>query len=386
MFLTPGLYLLALGFACLVYWAVPQRHFGLRAAFLITFSLALVTLYIPALGLAVVLSSLLAYAYTWVQGRLPGKWTAAAFIAIQVGLMLLPDLADLSVVEQAFTLTGIAYFTLRNAGFVIDVYKQKTQSKFSDLIFLNVFFPTYSAGPVENIKTLNTRSCDTGFQAEFILLGAARILVGILKFYVVTQYILDPVAKYFLPNSSAELDYSTPIGVWASLVFGWFSLYISFSGYADIAIGSSRMFGIRVRENFNFPIFATNIQNFWQRWNISIMNFTSEYVYLNFVRVTGLRVGGLFLVFLCIGIWHHFTVNYVIWGLAHATAMTVYLKLDRHERYRAFRSSVQSRRAGRWGLACCGWFLTITFVSLLSGFANAESLKGGLQVLSGLLP
>lgn len=387
MFLHPSLYLTALAFAWTIYWLIPARQYVFRAALLSVFSLSLVSLFVPFLGIALLISSACSYAYSrWICPRWPGKIPAAAAIAIQATLMFLPDISDISYITQGFALAGLAYFTLRNIGFVIDAYKGKLNHDFLDLLFLNSFFPTYSAGPIENIKTFNTGSCDVAFRAEYALLGVTRILIGILKFYFVVEYLVDPIIITYFPTTPEDVANANALVVLVLIILSWFGLYMSFSGYSDIAIGSSYCFGLRVRENFNFPFLARNIQEFWQRWNISIMNFTSEYIYTNYVRVTGRRFVGLFLVFIAIGAWHHLTLNYLVWGLGHASAMALLITLNRKQWYRAFQAKTREIRLVHWSLSALSRLATITFVSLLSAFANASSLDTGMTYLEGLAP
>jgi alginate O-acetyltransferase complex protein AlgI len=384
MFLHPSLYLLMLLFAAVVYWLIPRGLWVARSVFLSVLSVLLVTLMMPVLGIFLIGSTLVAYAYSYVRLRSDSIWLAAVFVAAQVALMLGPDLTGESQAMQAAAFVGLAFFTLRNIGYVVDVYKQKTDASYLDLLFLNAFFPTYSAGPVENVKTVNSSSCDTSFDLSEILLGATRILVGILKFYYVADVLLDPVIDKNFPTTAADIAAASPGTALVLAILGWVTLYVQFSGYADIAIGSSRMFGIRIQENFNYPFLATNIQKFWQRWNMSILNFVSEYIYLNFVRQTGLRIVGLYLVFLAIGMWHRVSLGYLFWGLAHGSAMALHVTLRRQPFYQSWQEYLQSRPLIAWPTMFITWALTISFVSIVSAVGAAPNLDTSVAYLRAL--
>ena len=384
MFVQPTLYLLVLLFAVVVYWSTPQRCWRFRATFLTVVSIVLVTLMVPALGVALLASSALAHGYKYVRSVTAARWPAALFVCVQIALMILPDLTDLSALHQLFALAGMSYFTLRNIGYVIDVYKRKCDVGLLDLLFLNSFYPTYSAGPVENIKTFNAESCNTSFSAEEFVFGLCRILIGILKFYWLADQIVDPfIAGHFPRTENAIAEAGSGQIVAMALVL-WLSLYLSFSGYADLAIGSSKLFSLKIRENFRYPFLAVNIQDFWRRWNISIMNFVSEFVYLNFVRTTGLRITGLFLVFLVIGMWHHVSWTYLFWAVAHGSAMALTVMARRAPRYQQFQTWIAARRYVAWPLTVVSWVLTLTFVSVVSAVANSPGLSAGVSFLQGV--
>jgi D-alanyl-lipoteichoic acid acyltransferase DltB (MBOAT superfamily) len=372
-------------FSTIVYWTIPRSQWRFRALFLTVMSVALVSLMVPSLGLFLIGSTVVAHAYKRVRQTNASFWVAAIFVLAQIALMIAPDLADMSRLSHLFTFVGMTYFTLRNIGYIIDLYKGKTQPDFIDILFLNAFFPTYSAGPIENIKTVRAASCDVGFDAAEIQMGLVRILVGILKFYLVSGTVLKQFSAGGFPQTLAAIEAAPSGMVVAMTLVNWLTLYISFSGYADIAIGSSKLFGIHIRENFNFPFLASNIQIYWQRWNISVMNFVSEYVYLNFVRKTGWRTIGIYLVFLAMGMWHRVSPNYVIWAIAHGSAMSLLVLVRRRRFYQQWQQRVAASPFLRLPVMGLGWALTMVFVSVVSAVGTAPDLAHGLAVLRALL-
>ena len=165
------------------------------------------------------------------------------------------------------------------------------------------------------------------------------------------------------------------------VLLSWLNLYIVFSGYSDIAIGSSRLFGINVRENFNLPFLATNIQKYWQRWNISIMNFVSEYIYINFVRVTGKRVFGIFIAFFFMGMWHNVSWRSCDLGTwAFASNDNIFL-LRRTKFASSFDGVCVNSPVVKLLRSSVGWCLTMILVSLLSMISVSSDFETGIAFL-----
>ena len=113
-------------------------------------------------------------------------------------------------------------------------------------------------------------------------------------------------------------------------------VYMDFSAYSDIAIGSSRLFGIRIMENFNWPIFAQNIGDFWRRWHMTLAGWCQTYVYLPTIGLSRNPFLAVYATFLAIGLWHAGSINYACWGLYHATGVAVFQIWQRFKRRRGW--------------------------------------------------
>ncbi len=384
MFIQPSLYMFSVLFCLLIYWLIFNEKPYLRAVFLTVFSVALIALVLPQLAMVLLLSCGIAYSYKFVQKKHPSKIFAAIAIFLQMLIMWAPDLRDLDSITLGISLVGLSYFTLRNIGVTIDIYKNKVSPSYLDILFLNSFFPTYSAGPVENLKTFDPSFCDVKFDLQNMLMGLMRFFLGVLKFYFIVGEVLTPFINNVFPSSATEISQASFKTLIPMVLILWVKLYISFSGYADIAIGSSKMFGIKVRENFNAPFLATNIQKYWQRWNISIMNFVSEYFYLNFVRSTGRRVLGIFLAFFVMGMWHHLSWNYVIWSFGHGLAMAGFMLYRRTEISQKIDGYTADHNVIKWLIGVVTGVITILFVSYLSAIATAQNSEIGLAFLEAI--
>jgi alginate O-acetyltransferase complex protein AlgI len=107
---------------------------------------------------------------------------------------------------------------------------------------------------------------------------------------------------------------------------------MDFSAYSDIAIGASRLFGIRIMENFDFPILAQNIANFWQRWHMTLGRWCQSYVYMPMIGLTRNPYIAVYCTWLAIGLWHAGSLNWVFWGLYHGTGVAIFVAWGRFKR------------------------------------------------------
>ena len=274
---------------------------------------------------------------------------------------------------------GIAYFTLKSIATVVDAYKFQRSFALIDILILNLFFPVFSAGPIERIKTLSRQQFDVEFNAGALIEGGLRIFIGVFKYYYIAQAIIARHLATYFPYSD-NADWLSPGDAYLLIFLKWLMLYLFFSGYSDIAIGASRLFNVKIRENFNFPFLAENIQSYWQRWHMSLMNFMSEYVYLAFVRRTGARVPGIGLVFLAAGMWHHISINYLVWGCLHGIAMMCYLIYRRRISSRQSFEIVGSNKVYR--ITC--WLLTMSFVFLVSAIGTSTTTAEAVWITRSL--
>ncbi len=347
---------------------------------MISFSvIAVASVSLQALFLCL-LSTVLAYLSGKVFKRNNSKPIFFLFLLSQIVIMLLPSvLGFLESFSGQVVSLGIAYFSLKSISVTVDSYKFERSYAFFDVLILNLFFPVYSAGPIERVTTLSREQFSVDFDTEKFVEGLSRVFIGIFKFYYLAQSLILGFIQSNYPFETG-LDPIAFSDAYVLILLKWCALYLFFSGYSDIAIGASRLFNIKIRENFNSPFLATNIQEYWQRWHMSLMNFMSEYVYLAFVRRTGARVLGIGLVFLAAGMWHHLSINYLLWGVMHALAMMSYL----HYRKFVLNNSLMSKVSMSiyYSLLCRG--VTLSFVFFVSAIGTAGSTDEALWITRSL--
>ena len=214
---------------------------------------------------------------------------------------------------------GISFYTFQTLSYSIDVYKRKLEPTGDFIAFAAFvgFFPQLVAGPIERATNLLPQFYKKR-RFNYVLAsdGMRQILWGLFKKVVIA----DNCAVYanIIFNNSSEYTGSTLV---LGAIFFTFQIYGDFSGYSDIAIGTSRLFGFNLKQNFAFPYFSRDIAEFWRRWHISLSTWFRDYLY---IPLGGSHVGtwkkirNVFIVFVISGFWHGANWTYVIWGLLNA--------------------------------------------------------------------
>ena len=215
---------------------------------------------------------------------------------------------------------GISFFTFQSIGYCIDVYKGKTIPT-KDFIAFSAFvtyFPQLVAGPIERANALLPQFLrKRNFEYDKAIDGLRQILWGLFKKIVIA----DNCANYANFSFNYNTIYSSELVIGA-ILFG-VQLYADFSGYSDIAIGVSRLFGINLNRNFAFPFLSRNMAEFWSRWHISLTTWFRDYLFLPMVKLNKSRGRFrisviLFIQFILIGLWHGANWTYVVWGIINA--------------------------------------------------------------------
>ena len=213
---------------------------------------------------------------------------------------------------------GISFYTFQTLSYVIDVYRGDVKSEdnfFFYALFVS-FFPQLVAGPIERPSNLIPQLREPhSWSNENAAAGAKMMMLGFFKKICVADFVSGFVDSVY--NSPEE---ATSLGVIIATLLFAVQIYCDFSGYTDIAIGCSRIMGIRLMKNFDDPYSATSIREFWSRWHISLSTWFKDYLY---IPLGGNRVSlprnllNLFIVFLVSGLWHGAAWTFVIWGALH---------------------------------------------------------------------
>ena len=214
---------------------------------------------------------------------------------------------------------GISFYTFQTLSYSIDVYKRKLEPT-KDFIAFSAFvsfFPQLIAGPIERATHLlpqfyNNRTFDYSKAVD----GMRQILWGLFKKIVIANNCAE-YANLIFNNSENHSGSTLVLGA----LFFTFQIYGDFSGYSDIAIGTSRLFGFDLMQNFNFPYFSRDIAEFWRRWHISLSTWFRDYLY---VPLGGSRCGNwmkvrnTFIIFIVSGFWHGANWTFIVWGTLNA--------------------------------------------------------------------
>ncbi len=214
---------------------------------------------------------------------------------------------------------GISFYTFQTMSYSIDVYKRKLEPT-KDFIAFSAFvsfFPQLVAGPIERATHLlpqfyKKRTFDYSKAVD----GMRQILWGLFKKIVIADNCAEFANQIF--NNSADMNGSTLV---LGALFFTFQIYGDFSGYSDIAIGTSRLFGFDLMRNFNFPYFSRDIAEFWRRWHISLSTWFRDYLYIPLGGSRGgtwMKVRNTFAIFIVSGFWHGANWTFIVWGALNA--------------------------------------------------------------------
>ena len=214
---------------------------------------------------------------------------------------------------------GISFYTFQTLSYTIDVYKRKIEPTKDFIAFAAFvsFFPQLVAGPIERASNLLPQFYKKRtFEYDKAVDGLRQILWGLFKKIVIADNAAQMANEIF--SNSAGYSGST---LAAGAIFFTFQIYGDFSGYSDIAIGTSRLFGFNLRQNFAFPYFSRDIAEFWRRWHISLSTWFRDYLY---IPLGGSRGGtskktrNIFIIFIVSGFWHGANWTFIVWGALNA--------------------------------------------------------------------
>ena len=214
---------------------------------------------------------------------------------------------------------GISFYTFQTLSYTIDVYKRKFEPTKDIIAFAAFvsFFPQLVAGPIERATNLLPQFYrKRTFEYDKAVDGLRQILWGLFKKIVIA----DNSAKIANEVFNNSTDYSGSTLVLGAIFFA-FQIYGDFSGYSDIAIGTSRLFGFNLMQNFAFPYFSRDIAEFWRRWHISLSTWFRDYLYIPLGGSrcgTSMKVRNTFIIFLVSGFWHGANWTFIVWGALNA--------------------------------------------------------------------
>lgn len=214
---------------------------------------------------------------------------------------------------------GISFYTFQTLSYTIDVYKRKLEPT-NDFIAFSAFvtfFPQLVAGPIERAVDLlpqfyKKRTFDYSKAVD----GLRQVLWGLFKKIVIA----DNCAEYANIIFNNHTEHSGLMLILGALFFA-FQIYGDFSGYSDIAIGTSRLFGFNLMQNFAFPYFSRDIAEFWRRWHISLNTWFRDYIYIPLGGSRGgnfMKIRNTFIIFIISGFWHGANWTFIFWGLINA--------------------------------------------------------------------
>jgi alginate O-acetyltransferase complex protein AlgI len=248
---------------------------------------------------------------------------------------------------------GISFYTFKSMSYTIDVYRREIEpcQSLMDYATFVTFFPELIAGPIVRASIfLPQMTRRIGPTVDRVALGASLFLLGLTKKVVIADRLAAPIDHVF-----AQPALFSGRMLWLAAIGYGMQIYCDFSGYSDMAIGTAKMIGYDLPENFNMPYAAGSITEFWRRWHMTLSAWLRDYLY---IPLGGNRQGeartyvNLMLTMLLGGLWHGASWNFVLWGGLHGGALAV---------HKFYRSRVGERFRLPFGL---GWLMTLVFVVL----------------------
>jgi len=324
----------------IVYWVLPKQYY--RNIWLSLISL--IYLYLldknaPVIAFTLsIFSYLIASAIEWSQNR-KVVWHKAGVIGIILVLVFFKYLGFISTafsslisdfpkfpVDKLLLPLGLSYITFKHISFLTDVYWGLTKKgNFIQFLSYSSLFTIFLAGPIERYEWFlpQVEVNEQKLKTDFIEEGFERIVYGIFKKAVIADWIGYFIKDMWLGSNQNNVFF----GVVALMGYS-IQIYMDFSGYSDIAIGSSRLFGLKIMENFNYPYLQPNISQFWRSWHISLSDWIRDYLFFPLSKLSSNKIWTIFFVpviamGLC-GFWHGPAWHFIFWGMWHGIGLSIY--------------------------------------------------------------
>lgn len=323
-----------------VYFLANSKY---RNAILIVFSLIFYAwgdpIYIWLLLLVSCLNYLFGKMITYGNGGAP-KFGLVLGLVVNIGLLVsvkytgffvenINALFNVDFAVPKFHLPlGLSFFTFRAISYLVDCHwgKIKAERSLSTFLLYMTLFPITTQGPIVRYETIALQLHSRNTTVVDFSEGLGRIVIGLAKKVLIADQ-LGTIVDQFL--GSGGLENQSVLGAWYGVIMYALQIYFDFSGYSDMAIGMGRIFGFKFDENFRYPFVCKDVTEFWQRWHISLGTFFRDYVL--YIPIFGKRrkFGGLFLVWLCTGLWHGASWNFLIWGLYYGVFLAIEMMIGK---------------------------------------------------------
>jgi alginate O-acetyltransferase complex protein AlgI len=269
---------------------------------------------------------------------------------------------------------GISFYTLQQVAYLIDVHQGVAgEKRFIDYALFVSFFPYLLSGPIGHYSEImpQFRSLRAKlFNKRNVSLGVFIFIVGLCK-----KVLIADTLSPWINEAYRHTDQLHFFSAWATSVGYTLQLYYDFSGYSDMAIGLGHMFNIRLPQNFNSPLRAANINDFWARWHMTLSLFIRTYIFTPIVRCmpsSAFRYSmlSMFLAMTIAGIWHGAAWTFVVYGMIHGLAIVVHYNWKKKKKKLPY---------------MLGWLITFNFVNFTFIIFRSRTLTEASNVVKGML-
>lgn len=364
----------------LLYWTLFQKHIKLRNSFLLTASYVFYGFWDWRFLSLILISSLMDYILAMqIHAAKPeqkSKRKTLLVLSLVLNLGFLGFFKYYNFFVESFIATftlfgkefsyspmhiilpvGISFYTFQSLSYTLDVYFKKMEPTHKLINFLAFvsFFPQLVAGPIERAKKLLPQFDEIkSFDYQAARSGLLFILFGLFKKIMIADRL-----AVFINQTYGNIEDAKGIAMLTGVFFFAFQLYLDFSAYSDIAIGTARLFGFKLSTNFRRPYLSSSFSGFWKRWHITLSSWFQDYIY---IPLGGNRKGAnrkivnLLVVFFLSGLWHGASWNFVIWGLINGLFLILLDPLFKLEK-----PSGGMKRFFAALLVFSGWTLSLIF-------------------------
>ncbi len=354
----------------LLFRAIPWRH--VRAAFLSVASLGFIAYLDRSAAIVTVCLTIWTYLFAWLLERFKkpvflkigilgvlGSLIVFKYLGLLTGTLsqltqFVSSLPDFKI-ENLLLPLGISYLTFKHISYLADLnWKITKRGTFFELLSYSSLFTIFVAGPIERFSRFQPQMQENHQSWQNVWYGFQRIVYGLFKKLVIADWI-----GYFIQ------PWWDSASIWLRIValLGYsIQIYADFAGYSDIAIGSSRIMGLKIMENFNNPYFRTNMSRFWATWHISLSEWIRDYLFFPLSRVSRKKFWSLVCVpiitMAACGLWHGAAWNFMYWGIWHGVGIAVYQLWVNYKRQRKIKTPKAMSYQILMGL------VTFTFVTI----------------------
>lgn len=352
--------------------------------------LSVLVLHAPAAAAVMVAMALVAW---FAARKRPGGWRfvavilllSAALVAVKYVAVPLYDGRVARLGGELVTVNigvplGLSFLTFRLLDYVLAAKAGRVREHRADSFALYAFFlPIFAAGPIQQFdRFLANRSTD-GFRSD-ARAAFGRLLNGTVKAFGLSSLILASAgydgSGSLIQDLLLQGDVWPAWQIWASLWLLVIFFYLNFAGYCDLAIGSARLLGYRIDENFNAPFLSRSPQEFWQRWHITLGDWCRNHVFLPVARLTSSPVLAIGVTFLVIGLWHEGTLSFAVYGLLNGAAVLVSILVTRQGVFRGLPAALRAV------LGCASVHLLACVGAAFAISSRDGGLAGALHLLA----
>ncbi len=365
-------YFIFLFFVVILYWEIIPNRF--RVAFLTTSSFVFICTYSVRIACLLCLLGFISYRCGIILSYTPsekyrGQLLKYVLFSLIMVLCLIKIFADsghaafFDGLHGRLFFWGTSYIIFRTIHYIIESYRRtfSQHSLWSFLCYM-LFFPIFLSGPIERFHKFYEETVSVASRQDIdmreINYGLYRIIKGIIK----KAFIADVMAKFIVSVLYSPMEYPKYIVIFCIYALA-IRVYMDFSGYTDIAIGSARLLGYKIMENFNSPFFQPNIAMFWRNWHISLYIWIRDYFFLPIfgknASIYSLYLG-IFFSMIIFHIWHGFSVKFLLLGVYHGFILVMWTLWQAIKRRFRFKRGYISPRFIR----VCTTFFTFNIVSL----------------------